>query len=243
MSGSRPSTPDPSGRGGQLRGALLLLALLVGVVAGAAVDRFALPGPARPEPASTPAVTAAVPGVGPTRVERGVPIGYVHTPRGAAQAAGNYLAVLGGQLTLDPAALDAALAQVAEPSALARLQASAASSLRVEETLWGIRTAHQRGQPILLTQTPIAYRVDSYAGDLATVSVWFVTNVGVENRQRLVAFFGIGSATLVWLAGDWRLRSVDAGTQAADAVPAGLQTPTETGGVPTKLAGFTAYGD
>jgi hypothetical protein len=220
---------------------LLLAALLVGLAAGAVVGRFSAPSQPGPTGPDAP-MTAGVQGVGPTRVEHGVPVGYVHTSLGAAEAAGNYLAVLGGQLALDPNRLDAALAQVAEPSALVRLEASARSSLQAEEDLWGIRSAAQQGKHVVLTETPIAYRVTAYTLQAATVSVWLVINVGVDGRQRLLAFFGIGSATLTWLAGDWRLRAVDPGTQAGDVVPTSLQTPTTTGGVPAGLDGFVPYG-
>jgi len=122
------------------------------------------------------------------------------------------------------------------------LEASTQSSLRVEESLWGVQSAALQGRRVLLTLTPIAYRVDTYTADVASVSVWLVTSVGVENRQRLVAFFGIGTASLAWVDGDWRLRAVDAGSQAHDVVPASMQTPTSTGGVPAKLVGFVPYG-
>jgi hypothetical protein len=220
---------------------LVLAALLVGLVAGAVVGRFGVPSQSGQTRPAAP-VTAGAPGVGPTRVEHGVPVGYVHTSLGAAEAAGNYLAVLGGQLALDPNRLDAALAQVAEPGALVRLESSARSSLQAEEALWGIQSAIQQGKRVVLTETPIAYRVTAYTLQVATVSVWLVINVGVDGHQRLLAFFGIGSATLAWLAGDWRLRVVDPGTQAGDVVPASLQTPTPTGGVPAGLDGFVPYG-
>jgi hypothetical protein len=168
-----------------------------------------------------------------------VPVGYEHSADGAAQAAGNYLAVLG---QLDAARATAALDRVAEPSARARLEEGQRSSLQVEEALWGIQAASRQGKRVLLTQTPIAYRVESYTPDEATVRVWLVTVVGVDGRQRLAAFYGIGSATLAWLDDDWRLRAVDAGSQAGDVVPASLQSPTPTGGVPTKLDGFVPYG-
>jgi len=214
-----------------------LLAMLgVGVVVGVAVTRSTTSAPAAPPTQST---TAGVPGAGPHAVAGGVPVGYEQSAAGAAQAAGNYLAAIG---QLDPARATEALDQVAEPSARARLEAGQRSSLQVVESLWRIETAARQGKHVILTQTPIAYRVDSYTPAEATVRVWLVTVVGVEDRQRLSAFYGIGSATLTWLDGDWRLRSVDAGSQAGDVVPTSPQTPTPTGGVPAKLGGFVPYG-
>ncbi|TMC03744.1 MAG: hypothetical protein E6J41_26455 [Chloroflexi bacterium] len=236
-------TWDSYGRsGGRRRGVVLVGALAIGLAAGAVLERIAAPPARNPTPASAPATTTGVLGAGPTRVVDGVPVGYAHTAQGAAQAAGNYLAVLGGPLALNPSRLQAALDQVADPATRAKLDASTRSSLRAEDSLWGVQSAAEQGRHVLLTQTPIAYRVAAYTTAEASVSVWLVTTVGVENRQRLVAFFGIGTATLAWLDGDWRLRAVDAGSQAGDVVPAAMQTPTPTGGVPAKLDGFVPYG-
>jgi hypothetical protein len=219
----------------------LAVVFLVGLAGGVAVGRFAL-APAAPAPAATPAVTAGVAGVGAGGVAQGIPVGYEHSQAGAAQAAGNFLAALGGYLALDPARAKAALDQVADPRDRPRLEASLASSLQADESLWGIQTAARQGRRVLLTQTPLAYRVDAYTPAQATVRVWLVTSVGVENRQRLEASYGIGSATLAWLDGDWRLRGVDAGSESGDVVPASLQNPTPTGGVPAGLDGFVPYG-
>lgn len=222
-------------------GAGLVAVLVMGLVLGLLIGRASAPSSGPGATAGRPA-TAGVPGVGPGGVANGIPVGYERTALGAAQAAGNYLSALGGRLALDPVRLRAALDLVAEPSSRARLEQGLSASLDTAETLWGMRTAAQQGKQVVLTQTPIAYKVDSYTPDEATVRVWQVLNVGVENRQRLTAFFGIGSATLVWQGGDWRLRNIDAGSQAADVVPAILQTPTPTGGVPRRLEGFMPYG-
>src|SRR5439155_6433761 len=110
----------------------------------------------------------------------------------AARAVGAYLAELGGPLALDPAAASAALDQIADPAARDQLASGLAASRRVEEGLWGVQSAIQQGKHVVLTQTPIAYRVTSYSDQVATVAVWLVTTVGVENRQRLAAFFANG---------------------------------------------------
>ena len=214
----------------------LLAALGAGIAIGVGATRLTT---SAPPPSPNHSVTAGVPGAGPVGVAAGVPVGYERSAVGAAQAAGNYLAALG---QLDPARANQALDQIAEPSARARLEDGQRASLQVEEALWGIETADRQGKRVLLTQTPIAYRLDNYTPDEATVRVWLVTLVGVDDRQRLAAFYGIGSATLAWFDGDWRLRGVDAGSQAGDVVPASLQTPTATGGVPAKLDGFVPYG-
>jgi len=236
--------PDPYGRRrSSWRLVLsLIVVLAVGIAAGTALGRQTAPGQRpSPSPSSQP-VTAGVPGVGASRVEADIAVGYQHTPEGAAQAAGNYLAAFGGQLVLDQPRVRAALDQVADPSARSRLDGQLQASLREDERLWGIQTAARQGQRVLLTLTPMAYRVTTYTPDEASVSVWLVVNVGIANRQRLAAFFGVGSATLAWLNGDWRLRILDAGSHAGDVIPACLQTPTPTGGVPALLDGFLPYG-
>jgi hypothetical protein len=218
--------------------ALLVGALGIGAAIGASFERL-VPGGGRPR---TAPVTHGVPNVGPRSTVQGIAIGYAHTPQGAAQAVGNDLAALGGPLALNPAASTAALDAVADPDARAQLENGLAASLRVEEGLWGVQSAAQQGRRVVLTQTPIAYRVTSYTDKQATVAVWLVTTVGVEDHQRLAAFYANGAATVVWLNGDWRLRQIANGSSAGDVVPACLQTPTQTGGVPPQLDGFIPYG-
>jgi hypothetical protein len=230
---------DSAGREWALRLLLLVIALVAGIAAGVALDRVLAgsgPGPA-PRP-----VTSGVPGPGPRSTEQGIAIGYAHTKVGAAQATGNYVAALGGPLALDPSRARLAMDAIAEPSARARLETGLSASLQDEEALWGIQSAARNGQRVMLTQTPIAYHVDTYTPAEATVRIWLVTSVGVEGRQRLAAFYAVTTAVVAWSDGDWRLRSFDAGSQAADVVPVSLQTPTPTGGVPVQLDGFVAYG-
>ena len=244
MGGTRQHVPDAYGRRRRPLGLVLGVAvvLAVGIVGGAVLGRLTAPQPTRtPAPATSP-ITSGVPGLGPTTVVEGIPIGYPRTREGAAQAAGNYLAALGGRLALDTGRATAALDRIAEPSSRDRLEKGLTASLQGEEALWGIQTAARQGQRVIVTQTPIAYRIDAFTPDEATVRVWTNLNVGVDNRQRLVAFFAIGQATLTWLNDDWRLRAFDAGHQEGDVVPACLQTPTATGGVPAKLDGFVPYG-
>lgn len=123
----------PAAEGERIRASLLAISLLamlgIGVIVGVAVTRSTTPAPTSPPAQST---TAGVPGAGPRAVAAGVPIGYEHTAAGAAQAAGNYLATIG---QLDPERAMAALDQVAEPSARARLEAGQRSSLQVVESL------------------------------------------------------------------------------------------------------------
>jgi hypothetical protein len=223
--------PDASGRGQGSRVVVALaICVLLGGVAAVVVDRL---------PAARPTTTA------PSAAGSSVLPGYnccLRTPEGAAQAVGDYLTTLGGPLALNPTAASAALDKIADPGARDQLETGLAASRRVEEGLWGVQSAAQQRKRIVLTQTPIAYRVTSYSDQVATVAVWLVTTIGVENRQRLAAFFANGSATVAWLDGIWRLRTIANGTAAADVVPACLQTPTPTGGVPQQLDGFTPYG-
>lgn len=229
LGGATP-TAHRSGQGTRIA-IILAVCLLVGGVATIVIDR----GPGSSAPSAKPAVGPRV------DVERGYNC-CPRTPTGAARAVKSYLAELGGPLALDPVATSAALDQIADPGSREQLESGLAASRRVEESLWGIQSAVQQGKRVLLTQTPIAYRVTRYSDQIATVAVWLVTTVGVENRQRLAAFFANGSATVVWVKASWRLHTIANGNAAADAVPACLQTPTQTGGVPASLDGFTPYG-
>ena len=236
------STPDAYGRRQGLNqrvvAVLVVGALAVGAAAGVGVERQVT----HSEPSVTRQTTTGVPGAGASGTVRGIAVGYPRSAEGAAEAVGNYLATLGGALALDHTAATAALDQVADPAARERLENGLNASLRIEEGLWGVQTAAQQGKRVVLTQTPIAYRVTSYTPDVATVAVWLVTTVGVEDHQRLAAFFGNGAATVAWLNGDWRLREIANGSAAGDVIPACLQSPTTTGGVPAQLEGFIPYG-
>jgi len=172
----------------------------------------------------------------------GVPVGYPHTPQGAAEAAGNYLTILNGPLMLDPAKLSAAIDEMAEPGARPQLESQSQVGRREAESLWGVQTARQQGQPFLFMTTPIAYRLASYTPQEARVSVWWVGNVGVAGHQRLIALFGVSTATLDWHNGDWRLRAYDSGSPSGDVVPALLQAPTVTDGIPSQLVEYVPYG-
>jgi hypothetical protein len=246
--GTAPRPGDLAfGHGGRSRAtilmglALLMCALGIGAGIGAGFERF-VPGATPPAPPTSNTSASSVPGTGPRGTFEGIPVGYAHTAQGAAQAVGNYLAALGGRLALDSTAAAAALDHVADPADRSALERGQAASLQVDEGLWGVETAFRQGKQVVLTQTPIAYRVATYSPQKASVQLWLVTTVGVEDRQRLAAFFGNASATVTWLDGDWRLQSIDAGSASGDVIPACLQTPTPTGGVPAKLEGFVSYG-
>jgi hypothetical protein len=204
---------------------VIACAIAAGMLTGAGISRLLIH-----DAPSAPAAT------GPN-----VPVVADHTPEGAARAAGSYLAMLGGPLALDPVGDQAALDRIAEPAAREQLRSGLAASLQADESLWGIRAAAQQGKHVVLAQTPIAYRVDSYRDGVATVAMWLVIDVGVQDHQRLTALFANAGATVVWLDGGWRLREIENGGAAGDVIPACLQTPTPTGGVPSALDGFTPY--
>src|SRR5947207_9554420 len=89
--------------------------------------------------------------------------------------------------------------RLAERRARQRLESAAAARPDVNEGLWGIQAAARQGRRVLLTQTPISYKVESFTPDEASVRIWLVTTVGVDDRQRLASFFGIAGVTLAVL--------------------------------------------
>ncbi|MEV0297059.1 hypothetical protein [Nocardia sp. NPDC050710] len=136
---------------------------------------------------------------GPTRLHDGVPGGYARTPQGAALAA----AMTVYQVAARPG--DRAVLRD-------RLVLTAADQARFDE---GIKTGKlPPQQPEWVTRTLLAYdafRIDSYAEDLAVVKLALREQESTQTRSWVTA-----TVPMVWSGGDWRLRG--SGTQLPSAV-------------------------
>jgi hypothetical protein len=149
-----------------------------------------------------PVAAAALPG--PTRIEAGVPVGYPQNADGARAAAIRYVAVLGGELMLDPLRRDLALAAVSPDRRPAPDVAARWSTRPNVERATGARHAQQAGLPMIAAVAPVLSKVEAYDGDTATVAVWATAVLGTEQFGSLDQAWVTETVTLLW-DGDWKL--------------------------------------
>ena len=198
-----------------------LVALLVVFALGAAFGRSTAGVPARRD--TTGATTApqarsagaqspgaqpqvpAIPGAGPTRTIDGVPVGYTRSKAGAVAAATNYTAVLSSPVVFDEGRRKRAIAVLADPAAAAGLQASTAKSASLLATALRL-PAGSGGAGALLRAIPVAYKVDRYDENAATVSIWQTSLGGSTNGAPIQQSWGITTVDLRWVGGDWKQR-------------------------------------
>jgi hypothetical protein len=161
-----------------------------------------------------PVAAAALPG--PTRIEAGVPVGYPQSVDGARAAAIRYVAVLGGELMLDPFRRDLALAAVSRDRRPAPDVVARWSTRPNVERATGARHAQQAGLPMIAAVAPVLSKVTAYDGDTATVAVWATAVLGTERFGSLDQAWVTETVTLLWV-GDWKLQAY---ASAAGPVPA-----------------------
>jgi hypothetical protein len=157
-------------------------------------------------PPAPPAAAAQIPG--PTRIEAGVPVGYPQSVDGARAAAIRYVAVLGGQLMLEPSRRDLALAAVSRGGGPAPDVAARWSTRPNVERATGARHAQQAGLPMIAAVAPVLSKVTAYDGDTATVAVWVTAVLGTERFGSLDQAWVTETVTLAW-DGDWKLAAYD----------------------------------
>lgn len=157
-------------------------------------------------PPAQPAAAAQIPG--PTRFEAGIPVGYPQSVDGARAAAIRYVAVLGGQLMLDPSRRDLALAAVSRDGGPAPDVAARWSTRPNVERATGARHAQQAGLPMIAAVAPVLSKVTAYDGDTATVAVWVTAVLGTEQFGSLDQAWVTETVTLLW-DGDWKLAAYD----------------------------------
>jgi hypothetical protein len=139
---------------------------------------------------------------------------------GAVEAATAYVRDLDGAAILDPDRLQRILSEVASAEALPQLRAAytqAGASLRDR---LGIGTSPE---PVVIVRAvPVGYRVDEFATDAATVSVWRAGIVASGATLEPQQSWRTATVSLVWERGGWKiagLRSVSGPTPPLTATP------------------------
>jgi hypothetical protein len=187
-----------------MRRYLPFLALAAGLLAGLLLAALLFPITVyRPAPPKVRTLTLPH---GATRIEAGVPVGYARTRQGAIDAATNFATVQNGRLLLDSAgyrkADDVMLAPVNRDAELQHdLQ-----NLQALDNFYGFTTRPKKGFPVHVRFSPVAFHPDAYDGTHATVSVWALWLVAVDQILAPQVQWATWTYTLVWLR-DWKIEA------------------------------------
>ncbi|MBV8304668.1 MAG: hypothetical protein JOZ04_10695 [Acidimicrobiia bacterium] len=164
------------------------------------------------------------------------PVGFSHSPAGAAAAATDYLVTTAEHLMdMDPASRADAIARMTTPAGDAALLALLGHAF---EAIDAARLRAGDG-PLFARALPVAYSVDSYSAGAADVRVWVCGVVVVTGVVGPTESWTTTHVRVRWQSGDWRLDAfdtVEGPTPATDV--AEPTTPTET---LATLAPFKAY--
>lgn len=174
-----------------------LLALGVGMVVG----RASVPAPPAPPGPAAPVRS----GPGPSAVRGGVPVGYAHTPAGAAAAATQYVAALNGRALLDPRRRTQVLDVIATQHAGRRLEGKMTAGLAVLRERVGLTPEYVAREDVAIRILPGGYDVAEYSARRTTVDVWGVGLFVAPGHQVASPTWGRTRVVLRWERGDWRV--------------------------------------
>lgn len=196
---------------------LLVLALAAGIWMGreSAPDPVPLPGKAQPESVAEGSEV------------NGVPVGYPHTEMGAVEAATNFTRVM-ASVPDDSSAYLAAAETMAAPSYRADARRLAENGLEFLRDRYGTGGR--------FSFAPLRYRVLSYTGGAAKVSVWGVTVASGPKTEGIEESWLTGTLDLTWVSGDWRLAG-----QASETGPTPELLQTSDSGGASILDGYQEY--
>lgn len=175
-----------------------LAALLLGLLLGRSLS------PTHPERAAAPASAAAA------RSLAGVPVGFPHTPAGAAEAVAAYQRAFATPAILRGGVLRARVEAVATPDYAREMLATnspGAERLAAGPLGLGLRA----GVRTVYMAVPVGFRVESYARDRARVLLWGFTLLGNATSVEPAAYFGLSHTEVVWRGGRWMIAETRAG--------------------------------
>lgn len=204
---------------------------------GVAAGRLSAPdGRVGPTESATASPSAAGPVPSPpvaATLRRGA-----HTREGAARAAARALSSLADpRLIASRQARRTAVAAFAPPAYRAQLDPLFD---RTYGYLGRILGTPARGGEVVLTMTPLGYRVEAYSRRRATIAVWQVTLLATPQRAPIAAWL-TSRAEMAWSGGRWRVERF--GTDTPGPVPS--VTAPDTGAPPRDFVeaarGFASF--
>lgn len=187
---------------------VIAIASVLGVMVGLRLGHERVRVVEAPRAEAPPAVSAkpsnsAVGDSGPTSVIAGVPVGYAHSPDGAASAAVNYLDALAGPQLLDPSVYDALLRRMTTEQGFAQLKRQADAGR--PQALQNLGVGGSPAPQLIVRSAPLGYRADAYSPAQATISIWSVGVVGSSTTRAPDASWSTTTITVDWQDGDWRM--------------------------------------
>ncbi|MFF8380697.1 hypothetical protein ACF07V_31695 [Streptomyces sp. NPDC015661] len=200
--------------------------------------------------AGTPGRTAptSATGVRPVTGKNGqIPTGYAHDDQGAQSAATNYAVALGSADMFSSVARSEIVHAVYAPAVAAARQGDldkvyADKGFLARIGLQEDGTAPQ-GMTFISRIVPVGSKVESYADDRATVSVWYSSLFGMAgegSKNPVSEAWYTGSYELQWVDGDWKVTGFD---QKDGPVPVGrdqqASTAEEMSDAVGQFGGFT----
>lgn len=188
--------------------AAIAIAAALGVMVGLRLGHDRVRVVEAPRAEAPPAATGSPPqhavgDSGPTTVTAGVPVGYAHSPEGAASAAANYLDALAGPQLLDPSAYDALLRRMTTGDGFAQLKRQADAGR--PQALQNLGVGGSPAPQLIVRSAPLGYRIDAYSPAQATIGIWSVGVVGSSTTRPPDASWSTTTITVDWQDGDWRM--------------------------------------
>ena len=139
-------------------------------------------------------------GPGPFSTDHGMPAGFSRTPDGAVAAAASFVCNGQALLDMDPLSAEQAIRQISSSSTVDRQVADTLAKLQAART----QLAGGTGTTVY-RQAAIAWRIDSFTPDRATVAIWDVGVLSRDGSAPPQASWAISRFELVWERGDWKV--------------------------------------
>ncbi|MGW9072435.1 hypothetical protein ACWGQT_23690 [Streptomyces yangpuensis] len=167
----------------------------------------------RPSDEAPAAASTAATGTDPvTGKTAGIPKGFAHDEQGAQSAAANYAVALGSDGMFDATRRRAIVQAVYPPDVAAARQTDLDKVYADQDFLAriGLDAAGKapKGQTFISRMNPVGTKVEKFAGDTATVSVWYSALFGLAgegSKNPVSESWYTNTYELKWLNGDWRV--------------------------------------
>jgi hypothetical protein len=144
-----------------------------------------------------------------------------------------------GPLVTQPDKYRPAVAQMAAPDALSNLRQLAEANLTGQQSYASYAA---QGRAVVHRDVPLAYRVETYSGNSAQVSIWEETLLAVDGALSFREGWTTTSITCEWAGNDWKLSDIKASSAGSfGPVPTAVQAPSLNLTLPPQLASYRSY--